>query len=221
MNAFEIIVQHRAEFELGLWVTAKLCFVIWPTGIILGTLLGSAAARWKLAVGIPMRAASFILSSIPVLVFLFWMHYPAQSLLGLVVDPFYTAAATLAIVNTFMVSDLVRSALNDFPKHFVVVARGCGLTPRQTFLRIQLPIMLRQVLPSLLVIQVVMLQATLFASLISVDEIFRVAQRVNSQVYRPVEIYTALAVFYLLACAPLHALAAWLKVRFTRDLSER
>lgn len=220
MDAFDIIVRHWAEFESGLWVTAKLCFIIWPVGIALGTLLGTAAARWKLAVGIPLRATSFILSSIPVLVFLFWMHYPAQSLLGIVVDPFYTAAATLAIVNTFMVSDLVRTALNDFPNQFVLVARGCGLSSRQIFFRIQLPIMLRQVLPNLLVIQVGMLQATLFASLISVDEVFRVAQRVNAQVYRPVEIYTALAVFYLLACAPLHALAAWLKARFTRDLSE-
>lgn len=221
MSAFDIILRHRAEFELGLWVTAKLCFVIWPVGIILGTLLGSAASRWKVLAGIPMRAASFLLSSVPVLVFLFWMHYPAQSLLGVVVDPFYTASATLAIVNTFMVGDLIRNALNDFPTQFVVVARGCGLSPHQTFFRIQLPIILRQVLPNLLVVQVVMLQATLFASLISVDEVFRVAQRVNAQVYRPVEIYSALAVFYLLACAPLHGLAAWLKARFTRDLSER
>ena len=220
MSALEIILRYNDEFRVGLLVTAKLCLVIWPAGIIAGALLGAAASRWKLAVGIPLRSASFVLSSIPVLVFLFWMHYPAQALLGVVIDPFYTAAATLSIVNTFLVSDLIRSVLDDFPRQYVLVAQACGLTARQTFTRIQLPIMLRQMLPNLLVIQVVMLQATLFASLISVDEIFRVAQRVNSEVYRPVEIYTALAVFYLLACAPLHAFAAWLRVRHTRDLSE-
>jgi ABC-type amino acid transport system permease subunit len=67
---------------------------------------------------------------------------------------------------------------------------------------------------------VTILQATLFASLISVDEIFRVAQRINAIVYRPIEIYTALAGFFLLICLPLNGLAYFLEARFTRDLSE-
>ena len=61
----------------------------------------------------------------------------------------------------------------------------------------------------------------LFASLISVNEIFRVAQQINAQIYRPVEIYTALGVLFLVVCLPLNGLALWLKARFTRDLSER
>ena len=65
-----------------------------------------------------------------------------------------------------------------------------------------------------------MLQTTLFASLISVDVIFRIAQRINAQVYKPVEIYTALAVLFLIVCLPLHGLAHWLRVRYTRDFSE-
>jgi len=66
-----------------------------------------------------------------------------------------------------------------------------------------------------------MLQATLFASLISVEEIFRVSQRINSTIYRPVEIYTALALFFLAVCLPINLAAAYLKKRYTRDLSER
>jgi ABC-type amino acid transport system permease subunit len=66
-----------------------------------------------------------------------------------------------------------------------------------------------------------MLHATLFASLISVEEIFRVAQRINSTIYRPIEIYTALALFFLMVCLPINLLASYLKRRYTRDLSER
>jgi ABC-type amino acid transport system permease subunit len=87
--------------------------------------------------------------------------------------------------------------------------------------RIQLPLILRQVIPALLPLQVVMLHTTLFASLISVEEIFRVAQRINAQIYRPVEIYTALGIFFLGVCLPVNGVALWLKRRFTRDLSER
>jgi polar amino acid transport system permease protein len=221
VSVFDILVSYHREFLAGLWVTIQLCLLIWPIGIVAGILLGSAGARWKLAVGLPSRAMSFVLSGIPIIVFLFWLHYPLQYMLGVVIRPFYTAATALCIVNALLVADIVRGALLDFPAQYVMAARVCGLSPWSTVLRIQLPIIARQVLPGVLFLQVSMLQATIFASLISVSEIFRVAQRVNSEVYRPVEIYTALAVFFLAVCLPLHGLAQFMKVRFTRNLSER
>ena len=66
-----------------------------------------------------------------------------------------------------------------------------------------------------------MLHATLFASLISVEELFRVSQRINSTIYRPIEIYTALALFFLVVCLPINLFAVYLKRYYTRDLSER
>lgn len=221
MGVFDILYSYRHEFLHGLAVTLELCLLIWSTGIVAGVVIGAAGAKWKTIVGIPSRVASFVLSGVPILVLLFWMYYPLQYLMGVEIDPFPTAAATLAVVNTFLVADLVRGVLNDFPFQFLMAARACGLPERQTLWKIQLPIVFRQVLPNLLFIQVGMLQATLFASLISVNEIFREAQRINALVYRPVEIYTALAVFFLAVCLPLHGLAQWLKIRYTRNFSEQ
>lgn len=221
MTVYEILVHYRAGLVAGLLVTLQLCVIIWTVGTALGTVLGVCGARWPRAVGFPSRTISFVLSGIPVLVFLFWLHYPLQAMLGVVINPFYTAAATLSIINAFSIADLVRGILRDFPAQYVIAARVCGMSQRDTLLRIEMPIVLRQVIPTLLMIQVNMLQATLFASLISVEEIFRVAQRINSTVYRPVEIYTALGVFFLAVCLPLNGLAAWLRQRYTRDFSER
>ena len=68
---------------------------------------------------------------------------------------------------------------------------------------------------------VVMLHMTLFASLISVDELFRAAQRINAQIYKPVEIYSAVGLFFLLVSLPLNGLALYLRRKHSRDLSER
>ncbi len=140
---------------------------------------------------------------------------------NIVVDPFYTAALTLSIVNVFGVCDVVRAALDSFPEQYVTAARVSGLSTRQTIFKIQMPLLVRQVLPGLLILQVTMLHTTLFASLISVEEIFRVAQRINAQIYKPVEIYTALGVFFLMVCLPVNGFAMWLKQKYGRDLSER
>lgn len=221
MSVFDILVTYHVAFLKGLYVTLQLSAIIWGLGIIGGAALGWAGAQWRFWIGVPTRGMSFILGAVPILVFLFWLHYPAQAMFNVVIDPFYTAAFTLTIINIFAVADLVRGVLLDFPRQYIIAAKVTGLTPRQTVFRIQLPLILRQVIPGLLLLQVAMLHTTLFASLISVEEIFRVAQRINAQIYRPVEIYTALGVFFLAICLPVNAFAYLLREKFTRNLSEQ
>ena len=220
MSVWNIIYIYREGLLAGLLVTLELSLSVWVIGIILGTFFGYLGSKFKVEIGFPSRFISFILSGIPMLVLLFWLHYPLQAILHININPFYTAIFALSVVNTFAVADLVRSALNNFPSQYSLSAKMCGLTQRDTFLKIEMPIILRQIIPTLLSIQVNMLQLTLFASLISVEEIFRVAQRINSLIYKPIEIYSALAFFFLIICLPLNGLASWLRVRFTRDISE-
>ena len=219
MNVFDILANYYPAFLKGLLVTLQLCAIIWTGGIVLGGALGYAGSKIR-SVGFTSRGVSFVLGSVPLLVFLFWLHYPAQAMLDVVIDPFYTASFTFTIVNIFAVADIVRGALHDFPQQYVTAAKVTGLTHRQTLFKIQLPLILREILPTLLLLQVSMLQVTLFASLISVEEIFRVAQRINAQIYRPVEIYTALGLFFLAVCLPVNGFAYYLKRRYTRNLSE-
>ncbi|MDX2027481.1 MAG: ABC transporter permease subunit [Alphaproteobacteria bacterium] len=221
MSVLDILITYHMAFLQGLRVTLGLCLIIWTCGIAGGTALGVVSANYRESWGRFTHGMSFAFSAIPTLVILFWLHYPAQAVFNVVIDPFYTSALTFSLVNIFGVGELVRQAVSDFPKQYIIAGQVCGLTHRDLVLKIQLPILFRQLLPGLMVQQVIMLHTTLFASLISVEEIFRVAQRINSTIYRPVEIYTALACFFLLVCLPINMLAAYLKRRYTRDLSER
>lgn len=221
MSVFDILVTYHMAFLQGLRVTLALCLIIWTCGILFGTALGVVSAHYSKSWGQFTHGMSFAFSAVPTLVVLFWLHYPAQAVFNVVIDPFYTSALTFSLVNIFGVGELVRQAVSDFPKQYVIAGQVSGLSHRDIVLKIQLPILFRQLLPAFMVQQVIMLHTTLFASLISVEEIFRVAQRINSTIYRPIEIYTALAFFFLLVCLPINMLAAYLKRRYTRDHSER
>lgn len=153
--------------------------------------------------------------------FLFWLHYPAQSILNIVVDPFYTAASMLTILNVFAVSDIVRGGINNLPNQYIEVAQICGLSNKKRFFKIEFPLIFLHIFPSLLITQVNMLHMTLFASLISVEEIFRISQRVISIEYKPVEIYTALGIFFLIVSLPLNGVALYFKNKYNRNFSER
>ncbi len=220
MSIINIIITYREGLLAGLLVTLKLSLIIWSVGLVIGTALGYLGTKFRNEIGKPSQVISFVLSGIPVLILLFWLHYPLQAMLKVNINPFYTACFAFSLINVFAVADIVKSALANFPTQYNLAAKVCGMSSVQTFLKIELPIIFRQIIPSLLSLQVAMLQLTLFASFISVEEIFRVAQRINAVVYKPIEVYTALAIFFLIICLPLNGLSIWLKRKYTRNLSE-
>ncbi|HBM91099.1 MAG TPA: hypothetical protein DD400_04400 [Rhodospirillaceae bacterium] len=221
MTILDILIRYHSAFLEGLGVTLRLCSIVWFSGLAGGVFLGIMGGHNPKGWGRFVRGSAFLFSALPALVILFWLHYPAQAAMEVVIDPFYTAALTMSLINLFAVSESVRQAVVDFPKQYIVSGRVCGMSIRQIVRYIQFPILFRQLVPGLMVLQVSMLHISLFASLISVEEIFRVAQRINSMIYKPIEIYTALAFFFLLVCLPIHLFADFLQRRYTRDFSER
>ncbi len=220
MTILNLIDKYKEDFLIGLSVTLEMSVIVWVLGLVIGTLLGVASVKFKLAVGIPVKALTFLIGSVPVLVFLYWLHYPFQTILGIIVDGYYTTIVTLSIVNILLVANQVGSALESFPNHYVLSGVVSGFSRSQIVKRIQIPLIIRQILPGILIIQVVMMHSTLFGSLISVDEIFRITQRVNSEVYKPVEVYSTLAIFFLILSAPLTGLAYWFNKKFKTKISK-
>jgi His/Glu/Gln/Arg/opine family amino acid ABC transporter permease subunit len=215
-----ILHEYQSAFLSGLIVTFQLTLTVWLLGILCGSALGIASARFPRLIGWPQQALAFVVGGIPAIIVLYWMHYPLQELLGVVIEPLHTAVTALLLLNTFAVAEIVRAAFSDFPVRYIRAGLAAGLTRRTIIFSIQIPLLLRQIMPGLIYVQVSILHATLFASLISVDELFRAGQRVNAQIYKPIEIYTALAVFYLSISLPLNALAAFLRSRVSVSLAQ-
>ena len=219
-SVVHIIDKYKEALVGGLLTTLALCFIVWIVGLLLGCVFGIFARRNKEEVGKSLDALSFLLSSIPFLVLLFWLYYPLQELLHIAISPFITAAFALSMLNTILVAQIVRTALDEFPNEFVIAGKVCGLSERRILTQIEFPIILRQVLPQILSAEVQILQMTVFASLISAQELFRVAQQINAIIYKPIEIYTTLALFFIAICLPLNLLTYRLKEKYTRNLSE-
>lgn len=212
-SVVNVVWEFRYAYLTGLLVTLKLCTVAWLGGLFGGGLIALTAEWWPRLVGWPAVFLSRMTEAIPILVLLFWLHYPTQAALGVVINPFYTTAFLLAALNTLAVFGILRHAIAAVPPEMIEVATVCGVQRVQIFWRIQFPIAFRAALGSLTSSQVQILQLSIFGGLISVEELFRVSQRINAQIYRPVEVYTGLALFFLAVCLPLNLLAKQLERR--------
>jgi len=184
-------------------------------GIPFGVLLGVTGGRYSPIVSWFVSSLRFMTKVIPVLVLLFWLHFPLQAILGIVVDPFWTTVAALGVVNLIAVAFIIQSELKLLPVSYREAGITLGMTKGQIVRYIELPILMKRALPNVLLTQAAMLEYTLFASLISVPELFRVSQSINAMVYDPVSIYSLLVLFFVIILAPLHIFVTFYKKKNT------
>ncbi|GHT78630.1 amino acid ABC transporter permease [Bacteroidia bacterium] len=221
MNIFEIFVTYKDGFLQGLGVTLELCLLVWSIGIIGGAIVGILSAQYNASFGLIAKIFSTLISGVPVIVLLYWLYYPMQQQFEIDIPPFNIAVFALAFVNIFMVADLVKNAIKDLPNQYLLSAKVSGLRGKTILLKIQIPLIFKQLIGPILLVQITMLHSSIFASLINVDDIFRQIQRINAMVYKPIELYTALAIFFIVITVPLTLLAQYLKKKYAKDYSER
>jgi polar amino acid transport system permease protein len=133
---------------------------------------------------------------------------------GIVVNPFWTMVIALGSINTVAVANIITEELMLLPKSYIEAAKVLRMHRNNILRYIELPLLMKRVLPQILLVQASMLEYTLFASLISVPELFKTAQSINAMIYRPVEIYSLLVIFFFFILAPLHLLVGHLEKKY-------
>lgn len=213
---YDIISNNWGAFSQGLIVTLKMCVIIWGLGFLLGSSFTYLAFK-SVAFKVILNALTLVVISIPLLVLLYWFHYPFQRIIDNNINPFITSTGILTLLNSLLVYQILLNVLINFPQQYINSAQVCGISKWIILKDIQGPIILRQFLPSFILLQVFMLQSTIFASNISVPELFRKAQQVNSVIKQPIEIFSAMALFFIGICLPLYLLGFYLMKKYSKD----
>lgn len=195
------IAPYAPQIVEGAFTTLKICGFAYLIGIPLGILVGILRGRNRAFFSRVLSYLTFIFSAIPFLVILFWLHYPLQQLMGIAVDSQITAVFALVLLAVAFTSDAVATAVSSFPKELIEMAKGLQIAEKTLLFRLLIPEIFRRIVPQVLVVITLVLHASLFCSFISVNEIFRVAQSINSNIYRPIEIFSLMAIFLLAVSA--------------------
>lgn len=206
-DMFDLVVEHWRALLSGANTTFAISGTAWLTGLGLGVAL---AVTVELAGDLLRRVldlVSLLVSSVPVLVLLLWAHYPLQTLLGVVVSPLLTTIVVLCLVNAIGSWKLLESARERVPRELIEACRLCGMSRLTTLRYVTGPAALRLALGGLMMLQISILHMSIFGSVISVPETLRIVQQINALEYRPVALYTILALFFLVLSLPVFLVA--------------
>lgn len=221
MSIVDIIFKYQSAYIEGFKNTLILSVYIWCIGISIGALFGALSVKYQNTFGVLLKVMLLTVSSVPAIVLLFWAHYPFQAAFKVTINPMYTSIIVLSIINIIGVASIVRSVIEEFPGQYVIAAEVLGVKKSLILIKIYYPLVLRGVMPGILILEVTMLQSTIFASLISVDELFRVTQRINSQIYQPISLYSILGVIYMILSMPIYILSNKMSKKYKAMLSDK
>lgn len=215
---FQFFIDNYEAFLWWFITTMIICISVWIIGVLCGVILWFLWYYNKILELITDILYWFFIS-IPVIILLFWMHYPLQILLDIQVNPLITIVSTLSIVNILSVYKIVIQKIIIIKSNYSALWKTLWISNKNIILKIEIPLLFRKSIDQILSFQLNILHMSLFASFISVNDIFRVAQQLNASTYATVEIYTIIGIIFFIISIIMNLFISYIKNKYNYDYS--
>jgi len=123
---------------------------------------------------------------------------------------------SLSLYGGAFYSEIVRGGINAIDIGQVNAAKALGMTPTQSMIHVILPQAFKKMLPPLVSQSIMQLKNTSLLSVLAVPDLLYQAQSAAHDSYRPLELYTIVAVCYFAVLFPATLLAKRLEIRLAR-----
>ena len=200
---FKWVWSYREQLFVAFLVTLQLNLCVLILGTIVGVFLGLISRRAHALIRVVVRLYIDLFRTLPVLVMLVWFFYCVPILAGGIrISGFWSAVAVLSLNLSAFIAEIVRAGVDNIPTSHTNDALAAGLSRWQTNRYIVLPIALRMMVPPLVGQYINTIKLSVLASFIAVPELLHRTTDLISQVYRPLEFYTTLAIIFLILLLP-------------------
>ena len=192
----------------------KMTLIISAASLVLAMIGGLLLAVVDMSRYRPVRMVGLafgeIIRNTPILVQLLWVYYVLPIVFGVGIGAVTALVIGLSVYQAAFISEVYRAGIQAVPKGHREAAQVLGLTPVQSFRRIVLPQAIRMTLPPLASNFVQLIKFSSLGAVISVSEITRRGMELSASTFRPLEIFTFIAVVYFFICWPLAmAIRTW------------
>lgn len=183
---------------LGLVNTLKVTGVALGLGIPLGLVL--ALTRLSQFRPLSMLAAFIIefFRTTPPLVQLFWFFFAFPILFNINMTPFTAAIVTFSIQSSAFFAEIFRSGIQSINHGQWEGSKAIGMTRKQSLRRIILPQAVKRMIPAFMERSIELLKTTTLVSTIAYTDLMYQANAIAQQSFRPLEVYSVVAIIYFL-----------------------
>jgi len=204
---FSTLWQYREVIARGVGTTLLYTVVVILTGLLVGVLVGLGRVSSNRMLSGVLRGYVEVFRCTPVLVQLIWFYYALPVLLGIELPPAMAAVLALTLYGGAFYSEIVRGGIVSIEVGQQEAGQALGMTRGQVMRRIILPQAFRRMTPPLVSQSIMQLKNTSLLSVLAIPDLLYQGQVIAHDTYRPLEIYTLVAVLYFAILLPATLLA--------------
>lgn len=194
---YSVIFQKFGLFIQGCIVTLQISI----TSLIIGTIIGMVFALFRVSSNRFLKFISgiyvWIMRGTPLLVQLFILYFGLPQL-GIKLPSMTAGILGLSLNTGAYITEIVRGGIQSIDKGQMEAANSLGMNYHQSMIRIIAPQVFKVVLPSFVNQFIMSLKNSSIVSLVTVTELFRTGEQLIATTFRSFEVYTTVAVLYLL-----------------------
>jgi len=213
---FSPIWQYRKPLLWGLFNSLWMFIVAFVLSVPIGLVL--VFGRLKCGAIIKVIVVSFVdfMRFTPLLVQAVWIHFALPAVTGVNTSATQSGLIVLTLHVSAYVCEVLRSGIAIIPKGQYDAARSLGMTNRLMFFKVILPQLWPLILPPLANVAVATFKLTAILGILAINDLMKVANRVNNLIFRPVEVFTTAALMYLFVGFLLIALVAYIEKKYQK-----
>ena len=193
---FGILSKYWYLFWLGTAVT----FLYTIGTAFLGTLVGFSCAAIQLK---NWRIPNFfvvgyieIFRCTPLLVQIIWFYYAFPVVIGVNIPPVVAATGVLTLYVGAFYAEIFRGGIDSIERGQWDAGKSLGLKPWYVLRLVILPQVVKRMLPPFVNQTIIQLKNTSLISVIAVPDLVYNATLITAETYRPLEVYTIVALIY-------------------------
>ena len=209
-----LIFDSLPLLGIGALVTIEITAVSVFLGTCIGLMVGIAELARYPWIRIPAKIYVDFIRGTPLLVQIFIIYFALPIILGTRIEPFVAAVAACSSNSGAYVAEIFRAGIQSIDKGQMEAGRSLGMSWTQTMRYIVIPQAFRRTIPQLGNEFIAMLKDSSLVSVIGFEELTRKGQLVIASTYGSLEIWTAVAIIYLIMTLSITRFVAFLEKRF-------
>ena len=202
---------------MGALVTVKITAISVGLGIVIGLFVGIARIAHSRILRVLAAIYVDFLRGTPLLVQIFLIYFALPIVTGHHMDPFVAAIASCSINSGAYVAEIFRAGIQSIDAGQMEAGRSLGMTWGQTMRYIIVPQAFKRVIPPLGNEFIALLKDSSLVSVIGFEELTRRGQLVIARTYGSLEIWTCVAILYLLMTVTISRFVAYVERRCRID----
>jgi polar amino acid transport system permease protein len=199
---FHLLIQYWPVFVNGALVTLQITFTATLIGLVIGLPVGifrqsdTGLLRWIATIYVEA------IRSTPALVQIVWVYYCFPVLFDVQLGAKTAIILTLGIHSGAYIAEIVRAGVEGVDKGQMMAARSIGMPHVMSLRRIILPQAVQRMIPPFINEFANLMKLSTLGSTIAVYELLQESNNLIAQTYRPLEVYTFLAIVFFAITFP-------------------